>query len=183
MTSSAFSRPPVIETPRLILREQAPSDLDAMCALWSDPAVYRFIGGQPRPREDVWRRLLANAGTWSLLGYGSWAIETRHDGRYVGSAGLLEALRRLEPAFPPQTVEAGWATSPAVHGQGLAFEAMQAIADWADTNLPQRPLVCMIAPENAPSIRLAGRLGFREYARTTYAGDATVLLQRSRRDV
>lgn len=182
MTSSRSERAPEIETGRLILREQSAADLDAACALWSDPAVYRFIGGKPRPREEVWRRILANAGTWSLLGFGSWAVQQKSDGACLGSVGLLDAQREIAPAFRPECIEAGWALSPVVHGRGLAGEAMRAVTAWADAALPDRPLVCMIAPENLPSIRLAGALGFREYARTTYGGEPTVLFERARPD-
>lgn len=183
MISSATDLTPVLETPRLRLRAQVAADLDPACRLWSDPAVYRFIGGQPRSREDVWRRILANAGSWSLLGFGSWAVEDREGGGYLGVAGLLDAQRALHPPSASGAIEAGWAISPAAHGRGLAQEAMGAVLEWADRMIPQRHLVCMIAPENAPSIRLAERLGFREYARTTYGGEATVLFERAMRDV
>ena len=39
-------------------------------------------------------------------------------------------------------------------------------------------MVCMIDPDNAPSLKLAGRMGFLEVARTTYREAPTVLLQR-----
>jgi RimJ/RimL family protein N-acetyltransferase len=32
-------------------------------------------------------------------------------------------------------------------------------------------MTCIISPENAPSIRLAGKLGFREVTRTDYNGE------------
>jgi RimJ/RimL family protein N-acetyltransferase len=36
----------------------------------------------------------------------------------------------------------------------------------------------MIAPENTPSIRVAERAGYREYARTSFRGAPTVLFER-----
>ena len=38
--------------------------------------------------------------------------------------------------------------------------------------------VCMIEPGNTPSIKLAERLGFAEYARTTYHGTNVKLYER-----
>ena len=58
----------------------------------------------------------------------------------------------------------------------IGSRAEAAIA-WAEGRL-QRRLVCLIGPANAPSLRLAARLGFAEYARTTYRGEPTVLLER-----
>jgi RimJ/RimL family protein N-acetyltransferase len=40
-------------------------------------------------------------------------------------------------------------------------------------------MVCLIAPENAPSIRLAQKLGFRKYARAPYRGEPAVLFERA----
>jgi len=37
---------------------------------------------------------------------------------------------------------------------------------------------CIIAPENAASLNVAAKMGFREAARTTYKGEPTVMLYR-----
>ena len=39
-------------------------------------------------------------------------------------------------------------------------------------------MVCIIDPDNTPSLRVAERCGFHEYARTTYKGEAIILLER-----
>lgn len=39
---------------------------------------------------------------------------------------------------------------------------------------------CIIDPGNAPSIRVAEKMGFREIARTTYKGSATIVFRRPR---
>jgi L-amino acid N-acyltransferase YncA len=39
-------------------------------------------------------------------------------------------------------------------------------------------VVCIIDPDNAPSLKLADKMGFLEVARTTYREAPTVLLQR-----
>ena len=36
----------------------------------------------------------------------------------------------------------------------------------------------MIAPDNAPSLRVARKCGYAEYARTTYKGEPTMLFER-----
>ena len=66
-----------IETERLILHVHRLEDFENMYAMWSDPAVTRYIGGKTFSREDVWARLLRYAETWSLLGYGFWG-NSRH---------------------------------------------------------------------------------------------------------
>jgi RimJ/RimL family protein N-acetyltransferase len=61
---------PRLETSRLVLREHAVQDFEALYAMWSEPAVYRHIIGRPATREEAWNRLLRYSGHWSRLGYG-----------------------------------------------------------------------------------------------------------------
>jgi RimJ/RimL family protein N-acetyltransferase len=168
---------PVIETARLRLRGQVESDLDTLVDYWSQEDVYRHIDGKPRPREDVWRRLLANAGTWALLGYGSWLVETR-EGQFVGTFGLLEAKRELSPAFHPGEIEVGWSLAPEAQGQGFALEALTAVLAWADRELPSRTLVCIINPENVRSLKLAAKTGFRERGPASHHGRDVIQFER-----
>ena len=74
----------------------------------------------------------------------------------------------------------GWVLSPAGHGKGYASEAVAASLAWADAQFDERRTVCMIAPENGPSLRVAQKAGFREFARADYHGQ-TVLLERFRK--
>ena len=72
---------PTIVTPRLILSAHRRDDFEALHALWSEPAVYRFISGKPSDREQSWARLVRYHGFWPMLGYGFWVIE--HEGRFA----------------------------------------------------------------------------------------------------
>lgn len=167
-----------ILTERLILRPHQLSDFGDVAAMWSDPDVVRYIGGRPASREESWARLLRYAGSWSLLGFGFWTFRDQATGAYLGEGGLLQGQRALEPGFG-DTPEVGWALTPVAQGKGYAGEAVGAILNWADARGIERT-VCMIEPDNSASIKLAGRLGFAEYARTTYHGARANLYQRAR---
>lgn len=156
---------PILATPRLTLTGHRADDLDALAAMWADPAVYTMIGGRPRSREDVWMRLLRSIGQWTLFGYGAWILRETASGRLVGEIGLIEARRAIDP--PIDAPEVGWALATHAHGQGHAREALDTILAWTDAH-PIRRTMCIIDPENAPSIRLAGRIGYRHFARGTY---------------
>lgn len=166
----------VIETDRLILTPAAEGDYAELCALLADPGFFRHIFPQALNAEEAWFRLLRDVGHWQVMGYGNWAIRTQGDGRYIGSVGLLSYRRIVDPAF--DAPEIGWGLSPAFQGKGMAFEAAAAAIAWAEQHLNAKRLVCMISPDNTPSLALAGRLGFTSYAETTYKGDAVVLLER-----
>jgi RimJ/RimL family protein N-acetyltransferase len=183
MTSSAteavrFDRAPTIETERLRLRAQRAEDLDFMVAYWARPEVYRHIAGQPRPREEVWRRMLANAGSWAMLGFGSWRVDVRATEDFAGTMGFLSAEREMSTPFAPCEIEIGWALAPEAQGKGYALEALTAMLAWSDANLPGRTIVCIIDPENAASLKLGGRLGFRERGRAIYNNKEVIQFER-----
>lgn len=168
---------PMIETARLRLRGHALPDFDASAAMWADAGVTRFIGGKPSSREDSWRRFQTYVGHWALMGHGFWLIEERASGRFVGEGGFGTFKREIVPAF--DAPEQGWALAPHAHGMGYAFEAMSAAVAWGEKHFGRSDFVCLIAPENTPSLRLAEKLGYREYARSAYRGEPSVLLRRA----
>ena len=59
-----------------------------------------------------------------------------------------------------------------------ATEAVAAAQAWGDAHVGGARTVCLIHPDNQPSLRIAEKFGFREYARTTYKGEPGVLLER-----
>ena len=173
---------PTIETPRLLLRGHRDEDFDAHCAFWADPEVVRFIGGRTFSREESWVRFLRHAGMWARMSFGFWAVTDRATGRYLGEAGFHDLKRDLSPSIEG-TMEAGWALAPEVHGKGLGGELVGAILAWAAENRPGRRITCLIDPDNAASIRLARRHGFREFDRTAYHGAPVVLFEFGRADL
>ena len=167
---------PEIHTERLRLRAHTAADLDAVATMWGDPAVTRFIGGTPLTREESWARMLRYAGHWVLLGHGPWLMEEKATGRYAGDIGFWTLKREIDPPF--DAPEQGWVLAQWAHGRGYATEAGLAILDWARTHFGPVPFVCMISPDNTGSIRVAEKLGYREFARTSYRGAPSVLFRR-----
>jgi RimJ/RimL family protein N-acetyltransferase len=145
--------------------------------MWGDPEVTRFIGGKPFSREEVWSKILRYAGHWTLLGFGYWVIAERATGRFLGEAGFADFKRRIEPEFAGLP-EIGWALASQAQGSGIATEAVRAIAAWGDQHFGNRTTVCLIHPDNTGSIRVALKCGYREFHRTTYKEQPTILFQR-----
>jgi RimJ/RimL family protein N-acetyltransferase len=169
---------PELMTGRLTLRPHTLADFEDSYAMWSDEAVTRFIGGRPFTHEECWSRLLRYGGLWALLGFGYWAVRETETGRFVGEVGFANFARELDPPFG-DTPEIGWALNAAAHGKGYATEAVRAVTAWGDHRFGDARTVCMINPENAPSIRVAEKCGYREYARTTFKGAPTILFERA----
>lgn len=167
----------MIETPNLLLRPHQLADFEPWFAMYSDDTLFRFIGAPHLSREDAWNRLLRYAGHWSLLGYGLFAVLDRASGAFLGEVGLADFHRGLGEQFDPFP-EAAWIMARAAHGRGLALEAVTAAHDWIDRTLAPPRTVCIINPDNAASLRLADRLGYREFDRALYREKICVMLAR-----
>lgn len=168
---------PMLETARLILRGYRNEDFPALVALWSDPRTTRLMGMKPMSEEDVWAKYLRSVGSWEVNGFGFWAIEEKASGSFVGEAGFLNAKRAIEPPLP--IPEMGWSLVPGVQGKGYATEAVAAAIAWGESHFGRVRFSCIIAPENAPSLRVAARFGFVEAARTTYKDHPTIVFYRN----
>jgi len=167
-----------LQSDRLRLRAPTLDDFAHSYAMWSNPLVTRFIAGRPSTREEVWARLLRYIGHWHALDYGYWVVETAEAGDFVGEVGFGDYRRDIVPPLDG-IPEIGWVLTPRAQGRGLAYEAARTALAWRDATLPPGETVCIVAPEHAPSLRIAEKLGFRVSGNAIYHGDATVVLHRS----
>jgi ribosomal-protein-alanine N-acetyltransferase len=141
---------PVLETPRLRLRPLGP-DCEAMyLAFFTDAEASHFYGG-PLPPKGAWSRLAADIGTWSLRGFGVWAIERREDKQLLGTCGFWQA------ADWPR--ELTWWLLPAARGAGVAQEASEAVLRQAYGPWGWTEVETYMPDDNLAARRLALRLG------------------------
>jgi RimJ/RimL family protein N-acetyltransferase len=94
------------------------------------------------------------AGSWGLNGFGMFSLIEKATGRWVGRVGPWR------PEGWPGT-EIGWGLHPAAHGKGYAVEAATAAMDWVVDHLGWTRIIHCIDPANAPSIKVAQRIGSR----------------------
>ena len=167
---------PTLTTQRLVLTPVDLADLEDLQALWADADFTRHITGRPMTTEEVWFRLLRDLGQWGVRGYGSWMIRLVEGGAYVGNVSILDHRRLIDP--PIDDPELGWGLAPAFQGRGFAKEALEAALAWADAHLTAARTLCMISPDNPASVRLAERVGYRPYRRTTYRDEPVQLFER-----
>ena len=174
---SPLTAAPILETDRLVLRGHRADDHGDCAGLWADERVTRFIGGVPASSQEAWFRLLRYAGHWALLGHGYWVIEEKASGRYAGEIGFSVSRRDIQPSLAGKP-ECGWALFPWAQGQGYASEALARVLLWGDGAFGGRTTCCIISPDNAPSLRVAGKNGYREVARTVYGGAPIIIFER-----
>jgi RimJ/RimL family protein N-acetyltransferase len=110
----------LLTTARLTLRTFRRDDLPLYAALNRDPAVYRWLGGEPISREwsdeiAAWANDCVDAD-----GFGLVAVERTADSVFLGMCGLHH-----QESFPDD-VEAAWRLGSAHWGRGYATEAARA---------------------------------------------------------
>jgi RimJ/RimL family protein N-acetyltransferase len=141
---------PVIETARLRLRAPVLGDLPRMEAFFaSDRSAY--VGG-PRDAAACFTSLTSRIGHWAVRGYGLWHFEDKATGAFMGWAGIINAPGWHEP-------ELGWSVMQDGEGKCIASEAVIAARNHAARHFGLDRLMSYIAPANARSIAMAGRLG------------------------
>jgi RimJ/RimL family protein N-acetyltransferase len=168
---------PILETARLRLRAHTLRDFEACCAMWSDPAVTRFIGGRAFTPQQTWQRILAYLGHWQTMNYGYWAIEDRSTGSYIGEAGFSDFKRDLA-SHMRDVPELGFALASQEHGKGYAGEAVRSILDWGDSNLPSKRTVALAHEDNASSIYILKKNGYEPFGHADLNGSRVALFER-----
>ncbi|HYJ29571.1 MAG TPA: GNAT family N-acetyltransferase [Allosphingosinicella sp.] len=168
---------PGLETRRLILRTYTADDHDCVHRLASDPETFRFSHHGPLGPEESWAMLLRHVGHWSLRGWGVFGVEEKETKALVGQAGLNDFRRRLGPDFDG-VPEITWSFESKVHGRGYATEAAQAALDWIERTHGAARTVCLIHQDNEASLRVADKLGYREFRRCDYRGYPAILFER-----
>ena len=166
---------PTITTDRLELWQPAAADFAELHALTLGDEMRRFLGNHRPDEADSFSRMMRNAGSWALHGYGSFMVGRRGSAQIIGNCGIFRSLRGFGKGLD-DVPEAGWIIHRNAWGQGLAKEAMRASLAWFDaTHGPQR-IACMIEEDHAVSDALAAALGFVRYDSHVLEDGATVNL-------
>jgi RimJ/RimL family protein N-acetyltransferase len=139
-------------TGRLRLRPAAPADVDALHALWTDPAVRRWLWDDvPIDREVAAAVLTASVASFAAHGWGCWVLEPRDGDAVVGFAAL-------RPVGEGPDVELLYGLDPAYWGRGFATEAAAAVLHHAFAAGLDR-VVGRVDEPNRASIAVLERLG------------------------
>jgi RimJ/RimL family protein N-acetyltransferase len=143
---------PVLETPRLRLRELTPLDAPALFAVLGDAETMRWYPqpySRARVEEGIARQMERYRSGAGLLG-----MVSKESGELIGDCGLV--WQDVEGVLEP---EIGYHVHRAYWGRGLATEAARAVRDYAFASLGCEHVISLIRPENLPSRRVAEKNG------------------------
>lgn len=121
---------PIIETPRLLMRELLPGDEHGMFELDNDPEVHRYLGNNPVKTIEESRNIISFIRQQYIdNGIGRWAVIEKENGNFIGWSGLK---------FMKETVnghtnyhDVGYRLMPAYWGKGYATESARAALKYA----------------------------------------------------
>lgn len=147
-----MTRPERVETPRLVLVRPQATDAQAVFAYASDPDVVSFMAW-PRHRtvEDTIGYLAWSDQHWERHAAGPYLIQTREDGRVIGSTGFT-----FDDDGGAMT---GYVLERSAWGRGFATEALGAVVSIAQS-IGLAGLYAFCHPDHAASIRVLDKCGF-----------------------
>lgn len=154
LTAMEFAEAPRLTSERLTLRGWRRSDLASYEAMGADPEVMRYFPSTLTPGsardhvEDLQDR-------WRRWGFGYWAIETA-EFDFAGFVGLSRP--KFDAHFTP-CVELGWRLRREAWGRGYASEGARTAERFGFETFGLDEIVAIISVENAPSRRVAERIG------------------------
>ena len=132
--------------------------------MFADPEHMRWYPA-PFDLETTRAWLERQIAAYGTRGFALLIVEDRVTGEFLGTAGpTLQLVEDVEE------VEIAWHTRPGRKGEGIAPEAAAVARDWAFANLDIDHLISLVRPENAPSRRVAEKIGMHVDREVDYKG-------------
>jgi len=151
-----------LETDRLLLRPFAPSDHDALHAIFSREEVVRYLYEGPHDEDEVQRRLDLKITQRSIERPGDilrLAVLLKANGRVIGDVVLSWVENEHRQG------EIGFALHPDHQGKGYTTEAARLLLRVAFEVVGLHRVVGKAEARNAASARVMEKLGMRQEAR------------------
>lgn len=155
---------PVLETPRLLLREMSLDDLDFVAAMLGHPEVMRFWP-KSFSREESADWIRRQQERYAKDGHGYWLALDKSKRQPIGQAGLL-----AQEIDGVAEVGLGYIIHRPFWRQGFATEAAAGCRDYAFEWLGKQRVIVLVRPENMLSQGVALKLGMKLEKRTMFAG-------------
>lgn len=146
---------PVLASQRLLLREAADRDVEAVFEMESDPVAMRYWSKPPmRDLSEAMASVERAKGYFGARAALRWSICRLEDDGMLGHVSLFDFNEQSGRA------EIGYGLARRHWGQGFMQEALTAVLDYAFGPFGLRRLEADIDPRNLLSVRSLERLGF-----------------------
>ncbi|EPS9495504.1 glutamine-hydrolyzing GMP synthase [Campylobacter upsaliensis] len=161
----------ILETPRTYLRPYRLDDLEDLHKILDEKTMYAW--GHAFSKQECKDWIEQQLQRYQKYGFGLWAVVDKASGEIIGNAGLnYENITLVSDETKVDEVdssgesqceilELGYIINHRFWGQGLGLEVARACAKYAFSKLGVKELYCLIKEDNAPSLKLAKKLGMR----------------------
>jgi RimJ/RimL family protein N-acetyltransferase len=141
---------PLIETPRLILREFTVDDAYKIWELNSDPEVIKYTGDPPFETVENARDFLNNYKDYENIGFGRWAVIKKDSNDFLGWCGLKLNEQIL--------IDLGFRFFRREWNKGYATESAKACLEYGFMELNIKEIIGRVAIKNTASIKVLEKL-------------------------
>jgi ribosomal-protein-alanine N-acetyltransferase len=161
-TADLFAAFPHIRTKRVHLRQMLTGDAGDLYTFCSDPQVTQYLD---------WRGPASLAESRSLIESWNeafrekklipWGISLRGERRLIGTMMLMPTRGTFEevPLFP---LAVGFDLERSYWNRGIMSESLQAVLAFGRENIGPHRIQAEVMPENAASLQLLKKAGFKE---------------------
>ena len=144
----------ILETPRCLIRETTPEDVEDFYRIYSHPDITRYMDGlYPEIEEEKAYVREYIKKVYTFFGFGVWTVVEKKSGAVIGRAGVSYREGYEEP-------ELGFIIGVPWQRKGYAEEVCRAILTYSRTALEFIRVQALVEPENTASLRLCEKLGF-----------------------
>lgn len=150
----------VLTTERLALHPLTVDDVERLWPFVSDPALPRFMTWDAHTERATTRAFLAAVVEERARGETFTFGARLPDDTFVGVVGL-HGVTRQQRAWRMDCAELGYWIAPPLHGKGYVTEATARVLAFAFETLALHRVTVSCVTENAPSLRVIEKLGFR----------------------
>jgi RimJ/RimL family protein N-acetyltransferase len=145
----------LFETPRLLIRQLNPGDIDPMFTIFGNPVVTKWMGdGTALSRELCEKWIDVSLRNYETKGFGASAIVEKESGVFIGCAGIVYDAERQEP-------EIIYAFHPDYWGKGYASELVPHMLRYGFDQCHLPYILATIDSENKTSQKIIERAGMK----------------------
>lgn len=151
-----WSGAPKLASSRLCLEPLRVEDAEEMGPLLDDPALHRFIGGEPASLDelrDLYRRQVVGRSPDGWERWLNWIVRRQSDGQALGTMQATVTVKdgRL-------VAEVAWVIARAQQGSGYATEAAAAMVAWLRSESAVM-IIAHVHPDHRASAAVATAVG------------------------
>jgi RimJ/RimL family protein N-acetyltransferase len=164
-----------IVTERLEITEFSAYDTAFIVELLNSKGWLQYIGdrGVRNAHDAVAYLINGPMRSYNEKGFGLWRVSLKDTNEPIGMCGLLQRDYL-------QHLDIGFALLPEYEGKGYAYEAAEAVLQFAVKELKAATVAAITMPDNEHSLRLLQRLGFEDKGmiQVPGGGEELVLLEK-----